>query len=402
MAEAGNERTRVGAEQDRQKVILSIWSWHISGINTFALRLASALKNRLALEPEILCGHPPPPGLAAFFEELQIPVVVGPWEPSAFIRFGKSHLRGRVPLAFVAKGPFDFEMARVLSTRTRLWFWSHGLGPNWESVILTATGFGADICIPNKGQYLVFRKRMPRYGKFHCAPLWVDAIDPRPAPVQGPLLLVHSGRLDQDTKRVALGIELATLLRQRKVAFRLDYLGEGPHRKVLEKTIHGQGLEPWVRLLPAVPPQSLGARLTGYHMVLSFSKRESFGLAVLEGMAAGLRPLCLEPEQGLDFLHDRPDLQALAPDVSVMADRIAALAEGNTAVAEPAFRQGLADWTIARFGIEAALPLLRRLATETEGSPPAAPGWFRRTGTLIRLKLLCARAARRARAFRKQ
>ena len=97
------------------------------------------------------------------------------------------------------------------------------------------------------------------------------------------LRLVHAGRLSRE-KSPALAVATAVELHRRGVAVRLDVFGSGPHRHELEELA---GDAPVVFRGHVADRRELGGHLAGADVALSVSPHETFGLAVLEALAAG-------------------------------------------------------------------------------------------------------------------
>jgi glycosyltransferase involved in cell wall biosynthesis len=90
------------------------------------------------------------------------------------------------------------------------------------------------------------------------------------------------GRLHRGKRFDVLVRELAPVLGDRR---RLLIIGEGPERASLTRLADELGVAPWVHLpgeQPAAPA------LAAMDVLVSPSRQETFGLAVLEGLAAGL------------------------------------------------------------------------------------------------------------------
>ncbi len=106
----------------------------------------------------------------------------------------------------------------------------------------------------------------------------------RPTPVDdGVLKLVHAGRLSRE-KSPHLAVATAAELHRRGVHLRMDVYGSGPH---LDELIEIAGSRPGH--LPRVRrrPPNAGPHLAEADVALSVCPGETFGLAVLEALAAG-------------------------------------------------------------------------------------------------------------------
>lgn len=105
-----------------------------------------------------------------------------------------------------------------------------------------------------------------------------------------PLKLVNVARLDLADKAQDILIRAIHLLRLREhpLHCQLDLLGDGAGRPVLEKLVQRLGLQQEVHFLGQLPRQEIYRRLSCYDIMVHPSRSEGFGLAVAEGMAAGL------------------------------------------------------------------------------------------------------------------
>lgn len=95
-------------------------------------------------------------------------------------------------------------------------------------------------------------------------------------------------------------IEAISILKQQGTQYKLDIIGEGSHRSHLEKLIIELGLQQEVSLKGAYPPKKLEQELPNYDALVLPSLRESFGIVLIEAMAAGLPVIatrCGGPEQ---------------------------------------------------------------------------------------------------------
>jgi glycosyltransferase involved in cell wall biosynthesis len=103
--------------------------------------------------------------------------------------------------------------------------------------------------------------------------------------ISKPLKMLSVGRLDK-LKNHQMLLQTARELKLRRIDFRLTIAGEGPERKMLEKTISDWSLQNEVNLIGLI--EDLPKLFKEHHLYLHSSKQESFGLAILEAMAHGL------------------------------------------------------------------------------------------------------------------
>lgn len=105
-----------------------------------------------------------------------------------------------------------------------------------------------------------------------------------------PLRLVNVARLDTVDKAQDILIRAVHLLQQRErpLCCRLDLIGDGSARPQLEALVRELGMEHHVRFRGQLPRREVYRELAGYDLMVHPSRAEGFGLAVAEGMAAGL------------------------------------------------------------------------------------------------------------------
>jgi glycogen synthase len=68
----------------------------------------------------------------------------------------------------------------------------------------------------------------------------------------------------------------------------LTIAGDGPHRPWVERFAAGSGLSGSLRLLGSVPHRDIGSHLAGADVFIHLSHSETFGIATLEAIGAGL------------------------------------------------------------------------------------------------------------------
>ncbi|WP_441234173.1 glycosyltransferase family 4 protein [Bradyrhizobium sp. 930_D9_N1_4] len=109
------------------------------------------------------------------------------------------------------------------------------------------------------------------------------------------LRLIHAGRLSHE-KGSFLFLEACAGLKQRNVAFTADVIGgcDDDTRTALNKRIVEYGLEENVTLFPAMDEEALMKRLATADFLVHLSVLDSFPLIVLEALAAGAYPICID------------------------------------------------------------------------------------------------------------
>jgi glycosyltransferase involved in cell wall biosynthesis len=132
--------------------------------------------------------------------------------------------------------------------------------------------------------------------------------------------VIHVGRLI-DEKRVDLLLEAIARVRASRPRVRCLIVGDGPERARLEGLVAQLGLAGNVTFTGAVPETRVAALLRASKVLALPSGREGFGIAVVEGQAAGLVPVVANgpftaaPElvtPGVDGLVCEPTADAFA------------------------------------------------------------------------------------------
>lgn len=144
-------------------------------------------------------------------------------------------------------------------------------------------GISTAVCQSLKNQYRLHHTTMIHNG------IHTEQLSPA-RHIHYPLKLVNVARLDLADKAQDILIRAIHLLRLREhpLHCQLDLLGDGAGRPVLEKLVQRLGLQQEVHFLGQLPRQEIYRRLSCYDIMVHPSRSEGFGLAVAEGMAAGL------------------------------------------------------------------------------------------------------------------
>lgn len=109
------------------------------------------------------------------------------------------------------------------------------------------------------------------------------------------LKLIHAGRLSHE-KGSFLFLEVCAGLKQRNVAFTAEVIGgcDDETRTALNERIVGYGIREDVTLFSAMDEEELMKRLAAADFLVHLSVQDSFPLIVLEALAAGVYPICMD------------------------------------------------------------------------------------------------------------
>lgn len=115
----------------------------------------------------------------------------------------------------------------------------------------------------------------------------------------GPLKLVYVGRFVQESKRV---LELVDAFGRVMSAFpeiQAVMIGDGDQYAAVIQRIDALGLSGRIQLLGNIPNEVIQERLADYDVLVLLSDYEGTPGAVMDGMAAGLIPVCLDIPGGV-------------------------------------------------------------------------------------------------------
>ena len=130
--------------------------------------------------------------------------------------------------------------------------------------------------------------------------------------------LVYVGRLIEH-KRVDLAVRAVACLKEQGLFVRLGIVGEGPDRESLETLTVAQGVEDRVKFLGRMASYSeVSHTLRSSKVLVVPSRREGFGLAVVQGWASGIPAVvCDEPLNAMADLITSPELGRVVSAVPV-------------------------------------------------------------------------------------
>lgn len=161
------------------------------------------------------------------------------------------------------------------------------------------------------------------------------------AAVEGVPVLGVVGRLRPE-KGHAVALEAFTILRDQGVTFRAVFIGEGAERSRIEEVIAENGLGDVVQVPGAT--QAIATVLAMVDVLVVPSLSESFGIAAIEGLAAGLPVVASNVGGLLDIIQPEENGLLVPPsDPGALAEAIGRLLdEPETAAALG--RRGLKDF----------------------------------------------------------
>ncbi|MGH9309918.1 MAG: glycosyltransferase family 4 protein, partial [Vicinamibacterales bacterium] len=219
------------------------------------------------------------------------------------------------------------------------------------------------------------RRFSSRSAEVHELPYPVETSPTLPARDNtGPLRLAYVGRLEEPQKRISRLVPLFEALAARGIDFRATVAGDGPAAADLADAVRtaAPAVRPRVHLTGAVSPDSVGAIWRSHDIGILVSDFEGLPLALLEAMAAGVCPVVMRVESGVDeILADGENARVVARgETGAMAAAIAELCDDRDQLR----RLQRAAWdTSARYAPKAHFAELRRLLARCWSlAPPAA------------------------------
>jgi glycosyltransferase involved in cell wall biosynthesis len=141
-----------------------------------------------------------------------------------------------------------------------------------------------------------------------------------PGLTNGAIVLGNAGRLTEQKGQLLL-IEVAKILRDRKLNFRLYIAGEGEMRATLEKRIAACGLENYVYLLGFV--SEMNSFMNALDVFLLSSAWEGFGFVLVEAMLKECPVVAFNTSSNPEIVLDRQTGYLVNyPDVQAFADKV--------------------------------------------------------------------------------
>ncbi len=175
-------------------------------------------------------------------------------------------------------------------------------------------------------------RRVGGYGVVvHELPYPIAIPEPVVREPNGSLRLAYVGRLEEPQKRVSRLVEVFLALVGRGVDFTATVVGDGPAAEEFGRTLAAAGpaVVSRVRCVGAVGREAIDEIWRTHDVALLVSAFEGLPLALLEAMAAGVCPVVMAIESGLDELIGDGVEGCVVPqgDVEAMAVELAGLAK---------------------------------------------------------------------------
>jgi glycosyltransferase involved in cell wall biosynthesis len=126
----------------------------------------------------------------------------------------------------------------------------------------------------------------------------------------GPLKLVYVGRLVQEQKRILDLVDALAMTMRRHIDVTATLIGDGTERKAVLQQIDCYGLRERIEVMGAVPNEKIQAVICQSHVLVLLSDYEGTPGSVMDGMAAGLVPVSLDIEGGVQelIIHEKTGL----------------------------------------------------------------------------------------------
>jgi glycosyltransferase involved in cell wall biosynthesis len=155
----------------------------------------------------------------------------------------------------------------------------------------------------------------PRRTKLDIYPVGVE-LPASPVPQTGPLRLVYAGRLTEraSAKRVGLLVEALIRVLGARPEISAKLIGSGEEQANLERRVAEAGLSARITFTGHVEPDRIHAAMADCHVLVLLSDHEGQPGAVIDGMAAGLVPVCKDLPGGLRDLVIHESTGLLVPD----------------------------------------------------------------------------------------
>jgi len=133
-------------------------------------------------------------------------------------------------------------------------------------------------------------------------------------PGDGPLRIAYVGRLVEAAKRIGLLTETFCRVVQEVPSIEALIIGDGPERAAVERIVVDSGCGDRVTLTGRIDSSAVQERLLDCHAIVLLSDFEGLPIALVEGMACGLVPVCLDIRSGIPELVEHGKTGLLVQD----------------------------------------------------------------------------------------
>ena len=217
------------------------------------------------------------------------------------------------------------------------------------------------------------RRRIPGHEVWELPypmPLAPKASSPNRA---DPLRLIYAGRLEEPQKRISRLAAVLARLSDRNVPCTAVVAGDGPARATFESRLAASSGAKAVQCVGAVDRARLTQLLAQSDVFLLTSSYEGLPLAMLEAMAAGVCPVVMRIESGLDdvLIHGENAVIVDQGDVAAMANEIEQLAHDRDRL--DALKRAARETIAKRFAPEIHFNKLRQIVDRCFAAPPPDP-----------------------------
>ena len=172
-------------------------------------------------------------------------------------------------------------------------------------------------------------------------------------------------------KQVTLAVAAVALAARRIEGLRAEFLGEGPERAALDEAIVEHGLQGVVTARGFADAQTVEAEMRGAMCMLLTSRREGYGLVVVEAAARGTPSVVLagEDNAATELIVEAVNgTIAHSSDPRSVADAIVRIHASGTAL-----RESTARWFADNAGWLSLESSLRQVLDVYAGGPSATP-----------------------------
>ena len=144
----------------------------------------------------------------------------------------------------------------------------------------------------------VVKERNPRHTRFAVIPSGVP-VPSTGCRHDGPIRMVYVGLLNQYRKRIMdVAVSMGRVL-ERDPGATASFYGEGQQRAELERFVREHACGSRIRVEGLVPCEEIQERLLLHNVIVLLSDAEGTPGAVMDGMACGLVPVCLDIRGGV-------------------------------------------------------------------------------------------------------